>query len=582
MKLNLLTRGGALFALPLIMVSCVDDNYDLSDIDTTTRISVNDLTIPVNIDPVTLGDVITFDENSKIQPVTIGGKEFYALSEKGSFGSDPITIAGVSATPSPLSPTHETLESLVGSSGKPARTRSTEYVKAYKLEEIGNDFSYNSIKIDDAIVKINSVTTDSFEFKLTLQVVDQSYHITDMVFSDMLIRAPKGLTCTPSTGTYDPATGYWRVDRVQVQSSRAEIYLTATGVNFDQGGYGIRADRTLEFSSEFRIQSGVVTVTADGLVLPDQVDFYIYYGVDNLKVKTFTGDIKYDLEGISIAPVTLSDIPDFLQGDETNLELANPQLYLSINNPVGDVPLDCQTGFLFTAIRDNGTARTFRPDENVVIGHNYGVAGPYNFVLTPEGNQITTPADFATNLKRIKFNSLGGLLAGSGLPSQIRIDLENPCVPTQHVDKFAIPSTLPKVEGKYELLAPLALNDGSHIIYTETRSGWGGDDLDNLTVTALTLTAKAVNNCPVALELTIYPIDAEGNNINGAVIKSTRLEAGATSDLEITLEGEVKNLDGIRLQAVLDGGGSEALAPSQTLSLTEIRAKVSGYYEKEF
>ncbi len=35
------------------LTGCVDDKYDLSDIDTTTRIQVNDLVLPVNIDAVT-------------------------------------------------------------------------------------------------------------------------------------------------------------------------------------------------------------------------------------------------------------------------------------------------------------------------------------------------------------------------------------------------------------------------------------------------------------------------------------------------------------------------------------------------
>lgn len=62
-------------ALPLL-AGCVNDDYDLSDIDTTTRVSVNDLILPVNIDAITLGDVISVDEDSRIKPVIINGQEF--------------------------------------------------------------------------------------------------------------------------------------------------------------------------------------------------------------------------------------------------------------------------------------------------------------------------------------------------------------------------------------------------------------------------------------------------------------------------------------------------------------------------
>lgn len=63
----------ALAALSLL-TGCIDDSYDLSDVDTTTRVNINDLVLPVNIDPVTLGDVISIDPDSKIQTVSIGGK----------------------------------------------------------------------------------------------------------------------------------------------------------------------------------------------------------------------------------------------------------------------------------------------------------------------------------------------------------------------------------------------------------------------------------------------------------------------------------------------------------------------------
>lgn len=78
------------FTSPLLLLTgCIDDNYDISNADTTSRINVNDLVLPVNIDPVRLGDVIKI-EGGKIQPVTIGDQNFYALVQDGSFESEDI------------------------------------------------------------------------------------------------------------------------------------------------------------------------------------------------------------------------------------------------------------------------------------------------------------------------------------------------------------------------------------------------------------------------------------------------------------------------------------------------------------
>ena len=577
----------ALAVLPSVwlLTGCIDDNYDLSNVDTTTRLNVTDLVLPVNIDPITLGDVIKLDEGSKIQSVNIGGKDFYALVEKGNFGSDPISISGVHAEASPLSPTHETLERLISEAGSRRNASSGEYV--FPIKEMGNYFSYNSVNIDEAIVSLRHITTDPFEFKLNLEVEDEHSTISSMSFLDLVIRSPKGLDATPSVGTYDSATGLWRIPRVDVRGNHAEIALLATGVDTQTAKVSIRPDRSLDFNSEFHIQSGYIDITPNSMSFRDEVEFYIHYDLSDFSVKNFSGDVKYALDGIDIAPVSLSDIPDFLTGDETNVEIANPQIYLQINNPVAGIPLDLSAGLRLTAHRDGNGSRTFDLNDPLAIGHGLGVAGPYNFVMSPSDKNLNVPDEFAEGIHWNRFEDLGSLLAAApnsgvkGLPESIDIDLVNAGIPVQSVNDFAVPCTFAAAKGSYELLAPLALNDGSKIIYSEIRDGWNDEDVDALTITRLEVTAHADNQCPVGVRLTVYPIDVNGNVID-ATVESSYIPANSETDLTIILTGEVTHLDGIRYYAVLDAGeNDEALSPAQTLNLTNIRARVSGYYQKE-
>ena len=78
--------------MTMLLTGCIDNGYDLTDIDTTSEIKVNDLTLPVNLAPVTLSDIIAVGENEddKVKEVTINGKTFYAVEETGSFSSDPL------------------------------------------------------------------------------------------------------------------------------------------------------------------------------------------------------------------------------------------------------------------------------------------------------------------------------------------------------------------------------------------------------------------------------------------------------------------------------------------------------------
>lgn len=569
----------------LLLTSCIDDNYDLSDVDTTSRINVNDLVLPVNIDPIRLGDVIEIDDESRILVVNLNGKEFYALVQNGSFVSDPIEIDGVKAVPDPLNPTRETLERLIADNSS-FRAPSGEFI--FPINEVGNYFSYNSIDIDEAIVSLRRVETAPFRFSFKLEVEDPNVTIASMYFKDMVIRAPKGLVATPSTGTYDARTGYWRIPRVDVAGNHTEISLLATGIDMAVAGITIRPDRSLDFESEFHIESGFIDIEPLSPNFRDEVVFIVSYDLDEFEIKSFDGEVRYALEGIDIAPVELKGIPDFLKGDETEIEIANPQIYLQINNPVASVPLNCSTGLRLTANRDGMPSLPFDLDNAVEIGFGRGESGPYNFVLSPSDENLDVPEVFAADLDWYRFSTLGSLLHApaewsvKGLPRSIDIDLVNPGIPVQSVTAFNIPRKLPAAEGKYQLMAPLALDEGSRIIYSEIRDGWNDDDIDGITVTDLQLTAHAVNRCPASIQLTIYPLDKNGNLIDAAV-RSTTVAAESESDLVITMQGEVSHLDGIRLVAELAAGGEAvALTPNQTLTLDNIKARVSGYYEKEF
>ena len=52
--------------------------------------------------------------------------------------------------------------------------------------------------------------------------------------------------------------------------------------------------------------------------------------------------------------------------------------------------------------------------------------------------------------------------------------------------------------------------------------------------------------------------------------------------IEISVEGDIRHLDGIQLEATLLGtDGNSPLKPTQTIQLKNMKIKVSGSYEKE-
>ena len=79
--------------LSVMLTGCIDDSYDLSDIDTTAELKVKDLVLPLNIDDIVLSDIFDLEDNSRIK--VVNGE--YVIIEEGSFNSDEISIPDIHA-----------------------------------------------------------------------------------------------------------------------------------------------------------------------------------------------------------------------------------------------------------------------------------------------------------------------------------------------------------------------------------------------------------------------------------------------------------------------------------------------------
>lgn len=582
-------------ALAMTAVSCVDNNYDLSDIDTTTRITVNDLVLPVNIDAITLDDLFDLKEDSKIKRLTIDGKEFYALSETGTFSSNEIFIERITADAPVLEPTSRTLQQVVDeqpSARRHAPAKSAD-ARTYEIVDMGNEFDYNAGSVDEAIVEARAVSVDPMMFTIDLVTHDTEECAQTIIFTDLVIEMPKGLTATASHGEYNPATGLWTIASHSVDGTTTSATLTVTAIDFAANGCNVTPQHTLNYKGDFKVRSGLLTiepkhVNGQPVPLPLTLEFSARYTLSELVANSFSGVINYKLQDMTIAPISISDIPDFLNGGETDLLLENPQIYLNFNNPVADNHLTYTTGLTFTPVHPDWASTPYSPAHDISVGYDRGV-GPYNFVLAPENAGLWVPPGYEAAPEYIAFPSLGKILAApegsavKGLPSKIEITVEDPQLPTQPVEDFLLGRNIPAVTGKYDFMAPLALADGSLIVYTDTQDGWNDEDVDAIVISRLSASMTVTNNAPLEAELAAYPIDVTGHRIPGVEVRSTTLPAGCTDQpLTIDMTGVITHLDGIEFEARMKSNGSGTpLSPSQTITIKNLRARVTGYYEKE-
>lgn len=588
MKFNLKKALIPLGILPLL-TGCVDDKYDLSDIDTTSEFKVKDLVLPINLESIMLEHIISLDEDSKIKEVTIDGKTIYAVTETGEFSSDDIEIKGFTA-PGPTITPSSAVFSL-------APTRGMTETHSYEFSSFDpQDVNFKAEDIDESIERADAIDIEPLNIHVTF--VATGMDDAEMSFKTLNLNFIKGMTfrTLPSNYKYDYTTGKLEITDVPFNGNKASIDLIATAIDFRPSNTVINTDRTLDFKSQITIESGEllteITIDPANPKEPDpQVKFTVNTTVEDIVATDFTGLITYNLEGddLNIDPVDLSDLPDFLSQDGTDLRLANPQIYLNINNPLANRGYDLYftTGLQLTSVRSSGSESfNLNPGSEVNIGYNHG-NGPYNFVLSP--SMPSTPLEaFKSNLSHVGFSELSEVLSGNGLPNKIEINIVNPMLPSQTVSKFKLNTTIPGVEGKYEFFAPLALKPsnngqaGSVIIYSDKEDGWGDEDLDKMTIELIQIEADAYSTVPLNAHFTAHPLDRDGNKID-VDIKGADIEANAQGQhIVITAAGTIKNLDGISFEAVVTPGSDEALSPDQTIRLENLKAKVTGNYITDF
>lgn len=575
-------------AAMLLLTGCMDDNYDLENIDTTTEVKVNDLIIPVNVNDVTLNSVIDLDDDSdvkkEIDPAT--GKEIYVYSYKGTFNSDAINIEPFAVTAPVLSP--ETIEvNLASPAQAPARRAAAEAVH-YKVKELNTTFDYVLHDIDDAVKSVKSLSTPSVTYKTVISFPSTIVANSDKIeVTDLNIQFPKGLVMapgSPSIGTYDPATGIVKIaDYVLPADGKLRLDLESTRVLVDEPV----VNGSLTYSDAITVLDGgdLMISPKVGTQLDPTFVLATDYRLSSFDVTAFSGSIVKPIDGFDGPSILLNDLPDFLSQDGTNLILANPQLYLEVNNPLSQYQVEARTGVSLTPVRGSQESAAIVLPGGLTIADNKPAGAIYKYVLSPDG-AATVPVAGYEDAEKLPYPGLGNVLAGNGLPEKLNVDFSNPEAFGDNVTDFPLTGNIPGIEGAYTFRAPLALEPGTTIYYSGTKNDWGSEDLDRLHVSEMHVTATATSDLPVGVLLSAQVVTTSGQHVG--VCEPLTLPAMA-QDYPITLtikaaEGtEIDNIDGIYYHVTCavndnDPAAGEAISPEQTVVLKTVRARVTGRY----
>lgn len=582
----------AVACLPL--AACTDDNYDLSDIDTTAEIKVNNLVVPVNLDEITLSNVFDLEDESVVKEID----GIYAVLVDGEFKSEDLNINAVCLA-KPVIPASSTTITLLSNPGNITLppVSSTEMTLAYEITDFHSAFTYTSANVDKSIRSLSKIAVN-WTINVSLTVLNQGNVFNSVSFRDLSLKIPAGLHLSNYTNNngivklpdIDLRAGAMtysvelHVDEIDFSGLTPEEYSFVTDPNGELPG-------TLTINGTIGAAGGyVVAVTNKNLSNPpSNTTLTLTPTGSDIIVRSIDGSIRYAINDFNVDPVQLNDLPDLLRQEDTNITISNPRLYLSINNPMAGYSLDANSGLTLTACREDGSRKPYSLDAGqlITIGYNKGIDGPYNFCLAPDPSAAGSIDGFS-NPTPVRYQGLGNVLSGNGLPTTIEVAFDDAHVGPGEVKGFVVPQTLRKIEGRYSFYAPLNLGVGSKIVYDEVTDGWSDDTVDKITIEKLKVNASVTNSLPFDIVLSGYPIDAEGNQCKdiktGAPVTlgSVTVKAGETSPLNLETTGTIMGIDGVRYYAT--GVVSKAdvtLRPDATIKLSGIKATVSGFYIDE-
>ncbi len=568
-KLNLLTAAMATLGC-IALPACVDDKYDLSVIDTTVRVEVSNLVVPLKMDEIRLESVIPDDKRVKV----IEGH--YAFVETGGFWSSPVYIEPVWIVSQPIT----------------SKAVTINYIKP-DGDTAEFDFSFDPVDIElhtprlpADITYIDDVTGET-EIKLTF-ILDRIGEFAERVsLTDIEVCLPKGLTVTDASGgVYDPATGLLSAAELQVTDDHPTLAIKLSRLDLT------RFDTTLESNphkvtakSEMSVRSAKIRLSGlnpDPAL--DAIRVFLYSEIPDFLIYSYSGGLNYHYQGLTFDDIRLDGLPDFLSQAGTDLKLVNPCMYLKVHNPMQVYDVYSLAGLYMNARHDFEfmTYAIDDPDFRVGTDHPDGV---YDYCMSPAMPQQL--AEGFDDAEHVAFTSLSDILSNGGnpdygIPSSIEVKMDSPRIPEQHIVDMPVGIFLDELGGTYEFRAPLALEPGSVIKYSHTATGWGNDEFDYITVTQLDIDATVTSEIPLSLDMKAYPVDWRGDVIGDVEIKGVTINAGRQPQtVHITITGNVTGFDGIRYEAVARSGDNELLSPDMVIRLTDLRPTISGYYLKK-
>jgi len=388
-------------------VSCVDDKYDLSDVDMTLQIGNKEgtFTLPVSsTDTIRLNNVLDVDTTGVIKKITnnLDKQEYYFLDASGSASTATIHIEDITIPKPDINSFSVKLLQESSSSNVKAQHRTAP------VAESSNIFYYNfkdlavatipistSAIINSDVQDINHISFDGATIAFDVDL-ENFGRLKTIHYDNLQLQLPKGLEIDPEVYYVYTYKGQQKKQKGTISTSPeghtlvtfftgthegsdagtpSTIQLTLTGAKVSQNpalsdfifdkannkayieskiqmlGYMCVKVEDLDQTTPLTAEESAKLLASGGdmsALIPLDVTYTGGGAFDKaLTVTKFSGSITHKVDNID--KITLNDIPDFLNKEENVLSFANPQLILIVKS---DLKTEAFTKVTLNAYRD--------------------------------------------------------------------------------------------------------------------------------------------------------------------------------------------------------------------------------------
>lgn len=520
---------------------CTDNDYDLSEIDSTIGIGGDGLEIPsLSTEIIPLKDVLELEADGSVVEDEISGD--YVFRQEGAQVApvhpfiDKINVAEQNTVSNDIE--------LVFSSPSGTRRRHATRVGGESIVADGwiQAFTYEGNKPEEVVelseAEVSSTITLSIDFSDVKSVVSK--------FDQIEVDMPAFMTINNvKCGGYAFEQSGSKLTLKNVYtSSNMTITADITSLNFKEKdtSYGSLSISGGKVKMEGKVHVTAVASSFNSGAGTTGRKISSVMNMSKFVVNAATGKFNPEIALSDLGNIKVSGIPDFLQGGNVVVDLYNPQIKLTVTSDM-DVPgtlngviKSFKNGQLLATVNvDNIPIDANKTSTICICRRSEGVSGFDHVLTNPNLSKL---------IETIPDNITFSANASADQTNNYRFELGHNYT----------------VQPAYSVDAPIAFGENASIEYRDTLDGWNDNIKDfELAEGAYVNMDASIKSCvPAYMTVSAVPVDVNGNAISadelsvevtGSVEASKDGVSETTSPVNIKVsqmkKGAMKKLDGI-------------------------------------